>query len=402
MTRRPVKSAKPKMPAGLRQRLRGDGTMRIWWEPRADQKAKGFAAVDLGQNLTEAVRKANKLNEDWQQSLTTGKPAARKHGARNIAALIAEFRRSVHWKTRLKPKTRDSYTKMFLQIEDKWGVDLVAEFDKTTMYTWYQALYAERSPRMAQALVAHMSILFKHACLIGWRHDNPCLGLQLATPAARERRLTWAEIDALVAAAEAREWPHMALAIRLSLYQGQRQTDIRNARRGDFALIPILWPGEAEARPGWVWAFRQSKRGTTQELQVHPDVVPHLRRALADAGSAEAPLTADDFLLIDPATGQPIDEFLFSKRFATIRADAAAHLRSCRDVQFRDLRRTFSMLARASGVSDADTADALGNTAASNAQLRQVYMPTQLSTTSRAVAAIKRPETGRAKKEKQG
>ena len=389
MTRRPAKPA-AKLPAGLRQRPRADGTVRIWWEPRADQKAKGFAVVDLGSNMTEALRQARKLNEAWAECQRTGKMPARRGGARNVSALIADYKGGVHWKTGIKPKTRESYARVFRLIEDKWGADPVADFDVPTMHTWYQTLYREKSPRMAQAMLAHMSILMKHARLIGWRLDNPCLGLQLATPAPRDRVVSWPEFDALVAAAEAEGWPHMALALRLSLYQGQRQTDIRLARRGDFALIPIVAP-DGSARPGWVWSFRQSKRGQAVQMQLHPEVIPALRLALADTGSADAPRQPDDALLIDPATGKPLSEDLFSKRFAVIRARAALGRRSCATIQFRDLRRSFAVMARAAGVGDADTADALGNTAATNPQLRQAYMPATLTTTSRAVAAIQRP-----------
>lgn len=390
MTRRAPAKPAAKLPAGLRQRLRADGTVRLWWEPRADQKAKGFAVVELGQNLTEAVRQARKLNEAWAETLRTGKMPPRRGGARHVSALIADYKASVHWKTRIKPKTRDSYARVFALIEDKWGADPVADFDVPTMHTWYQSLYREKSPRMAQAMLAHMSILMKHARLIGWRLDNPCLGLQLATPAPRDRVVTWAEFDALVAAAETAGWPHMALALRLGWFQGQRQTDIRTARRGDFALIPIT-AADGTEKPGWVWSFRQSKRGQAVQMQMHPDVIPALRLALADTGSASAPRQTGDALLIDPATGKPLSEDLFAKRFAAIRHAAAATRRSCATLQFRDLRRSFAVMARAAGVDDADTADALGNTAATNAHLRQAYMPSSLTTTSRAVAAIQRP-----------
>jgi len=389
-TRRPPKPPQ-KLPAGLRQRIRADGSVRLWWEPTAAQRLRGFAPVDLPGNLTAAVAEVRRINARWAEAMATGGTAPRKGPARTVAALIADYRRSAHFTDTLSDKTRQSYGRVFAQIEAKWGLDPVADFDVPTMHTWYQALFRSRSPRMAQALIAHMSILFAHARKLGWRLDNPCSGLGLVTPAPRARAVTWAEFDALLAAADARGWPGMALALRLGLFQGQRQTDVRTALRGDVALIPVLHPGTSEPRPGWVWAFRQSKRGTVQRMQLHDEVVPALRRALAETGSAEAPLTAADALIRDAVTGRALSEDLFAKRFDALRADAARTVPSCATVQFRDLRRTFAMLARQGGIADADVADALGNTAATNPQLRQTYMPSQLSTTSRAVAAVQRP-----------
>lgn len=315
------------------------------------------------------MAEARRINDRWAQALATGGTAPRAGIARTVSALIADFRASAHWQAKLSPKTRASYARIFAQIEAKWGPDPVADFDVPTMHIWYQSLYRDRSPRMAQALIAHMSTLMAHARRLGWRLDNPCLGLQVVAPEPRGRMVTWPEFDALLAAADARGWAGMALALRLSLFQGQRQTDVRTARRGAFALIPVLHPGETTARPAWVWSFRQSKRGRVQQMQVHPDVVPALRRALAETGTADAPLTDADALIRDAATGAELSEDLFAHRFATLRADAARAVPSAATVQFRDLRRTFSMLARQGGTADADVADALGNTAAQSTLL---------------------------------
>lgn len=64
-------------------------------------------------------------------------------------------------------------------------------------------------------------------------------------------------------------------------------------------------------------------------------------------------------------------------------------------LQFRDLRRIFGILSRAGGSTRDDTADVLGNSAATNLRLAETYMPSQLDTASRAVDAIRRPGKGR-------
>ena len=78
-------------------------------------------------------------------------------------------------------------------------------------------------------------------------------------------------------------------------------------------------------------------------------------------------------------------------RWDAIRAEAAKTVPSVAGLQWRDLRRTFGNLARRGGASKSDVADVLGNTAAENAELAEVYMAAQLETTARAVGAITRP-----------
>jgi len=63
-----------------------------------------------------------------------------------------------------------------------------------------------------------------------------------------------------------------------------------------------------------------------------------------------------------------------------------------RGLQFRDLRRTFGRLSRAGGAEKADVADVLGNSAAVNQQLGDVYMAPEILSLLRAIGAIQRPQ----------
>jgi hypothetical protein len=389
------KAAKPKMPRGLRTRERSDGSLRMWWEPRAEDRAAGAVPVELdADRLSWSMKEADRLNAAVQ-AMREGKPAAPgKRSSRLIADLIGSYRSGVHWQEGLKPKTRNSYDKLLLVIGDKWGGHRAADFDKAVMHAWYETLHRTRGPRMAQALIRMMSILFAHAEVLGWRRENsnPCLRLKVKTPAPRNRAATVEEVRALIASAEALGLHSMALAIRLGVLQGQRQTDIREAQRGAFALRPWLAPGEAEPRMRWVWTLRRSKRGNLGAMVVHDEAVPALRAALANAGTAARPLLATDALIRDEATGQAFSEFLFNKRWLALRAHAAAPehgaMPSVADLQFRDLRRTFGVLARAAGVTDDDVGDVLGNSMAVNPTLAETYTPASFETASRAVAAL--------------
>ncbi|SOC09613.1 hypothetical protein [Rhodobacter maris] len=103
----------------------------------------------------------------------------------------------------------------------------------------------------------------------------------------------------------------------------------------------------------------------------------------------------------------PDGEDRFQRRWATLRRTAAAALaaegaaaaaEALAGLQFRDLRRTFGALSRAGGATKDDTADVLGNSAAVDQHLADIYMAPQLETSGRAVTAVQRPQKQERKK----
>ena len=386
----------------MRQRTRSNGTIRVWWEPREDARKLGFEVVELDANRMSWSRKrAEALNAEVER-VRVGGPEKMKEapraGSRTISALIADYKGSPHFNGKLSEKTRDSYRKLMLQIDDKWGTRRAGEFDKAVMNAWYETLYTSRGPRMAQALIRMMSILFQRAEVLGWRSENsnPCYKLQIVTPKPRSRAGAEDELAAILMGANALGLKGMALAIMLGLCQGQRQTDIRLAKRGDFTIRRLPNGGQ-----GWVWQLVRSKRQNLGAMIVHPSAVPQLRGILAFTGLAACPLRATDTLIRDEATGAPYSEFLFNKRWRAILAWAAdpdlGNCPSVANLQFRDLRRTFGVLARAAGASKDDIADVLGNSAAVNPLLGETYMPASFETASRAIAAVPEKKAGKKK-----
>lgn len=392
---------KPRPPIGdpprnLRQRQRANGTWRIWWEPRPQDRLLGFAPVDLDATRTSwSVAEAARLNAEADRAIKAGGRTTDAARSRTVEDLIRLYRASVHYRETLRPKTRASYDKLLSSIEAKWGPRKVADFDKAVMSTWYETLYYGQGPRMAQALIRMMSILFAFAETKVWRpeNSNPCTRLKIKTPAPRSRTATWAEVDAILAAAERLGLHGMALAIRISLFQGQRETDVITALRGDFGLRTLALDRQGP-RPVWVWAFRRSKRLNAALLPLHPEVIPAVRAALADAGTPDTPRLPTDPLIVDEAVGRAYDEYLFNKRWRRIRAEAAAGagLAQIATLQFRDLRRTFGVMSRAGGATKDDTGDVLGNSAANDPVLGETYMPATFKTASRAIAAVQRPQ----------
>lgn len=380
----------PNPPQGLRQRTRSYGTTRIWWEPSGAARALGFSVVELDETrLTWSRREAEKLNRELAQAQRNGRRTARAPGGRTIEALIEQYRKSLAF-TELAPKTQDSYSGHFRLIVEKWGASAVRDFTKPVMRAWYETLYRTKSDHMAIAQIRAMSLLFSHAEMIGWRAEgtNPCLRLKMKTPKPRKRAASWDEVDLLVATADRIGLPSVGTAILLSLLQGQRQTDVFSATAGDFE--PRLVQEGGKPRTRVQWTFTRSKRGNSGALWLHSEVQGRVLSVL-DGGNDPARR-----LLRDELTGADYDDELFGRRFRKVRDEAVAadkqgKLTGLSRLQFRDLRRTFGILSRSGGATKDDTGDVLGNSAASNPQLANTYMPSQLDTASRAVEAIRRP-----------
>lgn len=380
MTRRPRRLI-DSPPPGLRERPRADGTVRIWWEPSAEARARGMRPVDLDDNrLTWSVRKAEELNKEAAKG--PRKPTV----GQTINHLIDDYEASLGFRRR-KPKTQSDYRSSNTIIRAKWGATLAADFTKPVINTWYEAIYEARGRYMALKLIRAMSILFSHAELRGWRAEgsNPCQKIKMEIPKGRRRVSDWDELDALLAAADRAGLPNVGHAILLSALQGQRQTDVITAGRPEFHQLVVGGDDGTDPQMIWVWFNTQSKRGNETFAVLHPETVARLVDVLARGD--------DGPLLIDDRTGRPWSPRLFGDRFAEVRAAAIeAGCPSLAGLQYRDLRRTFSRLSRRGGATKSDVADVLGNSADVDQHLGDIYMSPEIITALRAVSAIQRPK----------
>ena len=397
---------KPKGPVGdppprVRQRQRADGSWRVWWEPELAVKKLGFATVELdAQAPLKAAREARRLNEAVDQARLTGSAPRAKRGPVCIEDVVGDYQRSVRW-DQLAPKTRISYAKGFKLIITKWGDVPVADFTKPMAHTWYESLVREAGKWQAPALLRLLSILMAHAELRGWRpeNSNPCTRLGVSIPKGRSRVATWAEYDALQAAAVRVGLPSIGVLAALSMLAGQRETDCFMALRGDFSARPVRWPGATAPVDVWVWDLSRSKTGASGTIMLHPELAPMVAAVLA------RPAPDDARLVIEERLGRPYDEDLFQSRWGEVRAAAikgaegVAPCPTLATLQFRDLRRSFSAHSRDGGGSIDDAGDVLGNSVAKNATLKGTYMPPNFFTAARAVAAVTRPEAQDERKE---
>lgn len=378
----------PDPPPGLRERARANGTVRLWWEPTAAQRRAGMTAVDLDPaRLTWSRREAERLAEEGAR-IARGEPIRpRKDYARSVEALVNDYMASRRY-TKLADATRRSYARFFDLIVRKWGKEPVVAFSKPVIDTWYEALLEAKGPAMASAMVRHFSILMSHAELRGWRaeNSNPCVRLKMTSPKGRRRVVTWAEYDALLATADRLGMGDVALAIVMSFWHAQRQTDVATALARDFSRVPVQLPEWDAPRTMWVWTLQQKKRGNEVSTVIHPEAAARLEAALATC-----PPGAQVVAHAGGAADRQHPADVICHRFAQLRAEAAKSCKSLRSVTYRDLRRTAGVNARGAGVSKDDVGDLLGNSAATNQRLADVYMTPGLVTASRAVLALRRP-----------
>ncbi|WP_420415803.1 hypothetical protein [Marinovum algicola] len=375
----------------LRQRRRSDGTWRIWWEPDAAARKLGFVPVDLDAGRpTWSANQAEMMNSDVARAVS-GAPQARQITGRSISALIEAYKRDRAFLDR-KPKTQASYRGVLRIIDHDWGADPVSQISKPDIRAWCHRMQSERGAHQALQLQRMLSRLFSVAELLGWRPEgtNPARGIDLSVPKGRSRTASWSEINAIIAAADKLGRGTIADAALLSALAGQRQTDVLAADAKYFRQVTITPPTGGPQVTVWGWRIDRSKRGTKGMIALHPLLTDRLAGRLAATAGP---------LLLDPNTGAPFTETTFQDRWTTVRTAAAeiapSILRKGDTLQFRDLRRTFGVLARAGGAHDDDVGDVLGNSAAVDASLEEIYMPASLETTYRAVMSIAHPKTER-------
>lgn len=379
MNDRPI----PKAPKRLRQRRRADGSWRIWWEPEGAIQALGFSTVELSADKpTWSAREAEKLNDDVDHARAGNGRQRATTGGRSIDALIHEFCRH-SWFKDLRASTQRGMNTNLILIKEKWGTSMVSEFSKPVMFKWYETLTKQRGQSFANSIMRTMSRLFSFAeTVIGWRpeNSNPCFKIGLKAPPPRSRFATWEEFDQLLASADALDTPHMAVAIAMATLNGHRQYDLYQLQPEQFQMI--------ENRLSF--QFKRSKRGNFGAQPLHHIVADRIIPLLTDAIKARR-----DVVLFDLPTNQAFHPRIFNVRYCAIRDHAAKRQPSLADpkLEFRDLRRTFGVWTRAAGTSKADAADVLGNSAATNPQLGETYMPPSYHTSMRAIDAIKPPRS---------
>ncbi len=180
-----------------------------------------------------------------------------------IDALAAAYFASVEFKS-LSDETKRTYKFTIERFRDEHGSARVAHLQRKHVKAIISTRYDASGAAAANKLLKNIRLLMKLAIEMGWRKDDPTVGLKLAKLEG-EGFADWSEAD--IAKFEA-HWPsgsRQRLAMYLALYTGQRRSDIvrmgRQHMRGDAIEV------------------RQQKTGARLLIPVHPKLKAELAQA---------------------------------------------------------------------------------------------------------------------------
>lgn len=198
-----------------------------------------------------------------------------------------------------------------------------AAVSKVVARKLFERLWKAKGLSMANGIIAVLSTAYARAELTGLVTENPCLKLKRRAAAPRLRVGTFAEMQALVAAADRLNLPEIGDAIYLGLFTGQRQGD-------------RLSLTDTGAQAGWR-IFRQSKTGAVVEVPDAPQLAARLAAARERRAAANVKVA---LVVVDPVTRRQMTGRRFNGFFRRVRAEAARAVPSVATFNDQDCRDT--------------------------------------------------------------
>jgi len=309
------------------------GSERYFWEPSPTLRKLGWRGERLPADLAQAIERAREINrqvEAWRKGEDPTRPApAAAQQPGTMADLIHRYKQSSRYRTKA-PATRKGYDWCLNAIQ-AWGSKVPAAMDGLApiasitaprVQRWYEEMHATK-PGTANAVLRVMRLLFTFARRNGDITTNPAAAPGLITPAKSGRIWTDAEVDLLVATADAMAMHSIGDAIELAFWLGQRPTDIRRLRWDQYKA--------------GVFAVTQSKTNARVTIPESPRLLARLEAARQRQQDTKVVSTT---MVVCEATKRPYTEYHFSHTFAEIRAKAAEELPSLKGLQFKHLRHT--------------------------------------------------------------
>ncbi len=302
------------------------------------------------------------------------KKARRKSNAYPLSQLFEDWFRSPRFngdnKQPYAPKTIRDYKQKSRVIEkyhpDLWAAEADA-LDRVICYGLYEDLWENIGLPTARGALATLSAAISWGLKRGKFKRmlvNPALKLDMKMPDARVRFATLKELQSLIAAADALDWPEIGDMFVLAVWSGQRQAD----------RINLVDRGLLHKRR----IFKQSKTGAI----VHILQTPELERRLTAAAERrkEAGIISKHVIL-NERTWKPFNPDYYRKRFTEIRTAAATGIpgkvKACPSVidfwemDFRDTAVTWMALASATVP---EIISVTGHSAQSAAQILKHYL----------------------------
>ncbi len=403
------------------------GGRTTWhWQPSAALAKAGWTPVALGADEAAAVDAARARNlevERWRAGGARPREVRAIVKAATLAALIARYKSERLWnpktsaadnnrQRRVAASTSKTYRTALARLEAWAGAQPLAFITPARVRALRDAMMADDADGGIGHDPAHKTLkMLRTLCAFAIRCDlmvtNPAKDFDLSTPPPRTIVISPPAREALVAAADARAMPSMALAIMLGFAIGQREADLiqmgqrqyvalseHSVQPEDFAMLAALAP---DGVPRGI-RLRQNKTNVWVEVPVVGEVRVRLEANIdrARAGLATTILfddTRPDGNRAGLYAGDA-GQTRFQRDFADVRDAAIAAATKVGDpllagelatVQFRDLRRTCVVYLGELGL-DAHLIVAItGHDIDETQRILKTYMP---RTTGRAAHAI--------------
>lgn len=334
---------------------------RLFWEPSAIMRARGFSPIPLGPDGPEAQARALALYQSWLKvNAGEDRKPEKSYPAGSLGAYYQRLRRSKSF-ARKQPRTVEDYDRAWPRIEPLLGSrtitritvqdveDLVEELEKTVSDT-----ERYRTIKVLRALLADAILRLR------LNITSPALGVKNPQPAGRSAIWLGAEIPMLIASAESPEvnQPGMAVAIRIAW---------------DTLFSPVdVWSASASQlkKDAGGWYLHRPRTKTSKEAfgALSDETAKALFAYLESLGVA---LTPGARLIRRPSGRAYTSKNYFAQDFRAVRN--AALPGDTRQVQ--DLRRSGNVEADAAGADKETMGEILANNIASSAFLDDTYTP---------------------------
>jgi integrase len=328
---------------GLGVRVSSSGAQAYVWERKVNGKSQRILlGKPPGLRLEDARRAAERLNGLLAAG---GDPRAERRSRRLGEAAkgltLAKAFEAFEGARGRRRSTRVDHAFLFgrwvpASLQRK-AVETIARADIEAAMA---AVIKAGHPRTGAKLVAFLRAVLNHA---GRRSDNPCSGVETPKPNRRERRLSLAEVGALLNVLERRRGELWADFVAIALLTGARRANLSAMRWENLDLDASLWFVPAES----------SKNG--RELAI---ALPKL---------AVAVLQARRPVVVEDGEGGWVwrsEKGAHSGHVAEPRKPLAELLRQAgveRHLSLHDLRRTVGSRLAANGANAATIQAALGH-----------------------------------------
>jgi hypothetical protein len=362
----PVKP--PKLPYAP---VKGD---KRFWQPTPEMRAAGFLPKPLGQDGPAAWAEADRLYRAWlaakaKQARVTDYPPG------SFGAYYDRFRRTKAW-ARKAPRTREDYERAWKHLEPAFARKMLTAISAADVEDLQEDLERRVSANERHRTIKVLRALFADA-IVRLKLTMPSPALAVRNPQPRGRSAIWlgAEIDHLVATADAEGYPAMALAIRI-------------AWETLFSPVDVWTLARDRIKRDSEGVYLERTR-TKTERQAYGSLSPATAEALARYIEGLGFELLPDTQVLRQRNGSAYrSKDTFGDDFRAVRQVAFPGDKR----QFLDIRRSGNVEADAAGADKATMAELLANSLADSRFLEETYTP---ATVAKAREVARQRETGR-------